>query len=193
MCHNKSKNVINVIKCVIEKNLVTCYNNTVIYPIAFAKHADSGGKMRFNYDYHRRIDILHVGCEEPRSYFIPYQSKKAAMSDNRGKSSAFVSLCGDWSFKYYPTVNNIDDFTAVGFNSDGMGKLPVPMSWQMMLGRGYDTPHYTNRRDPFPTDPPFIPDDIPCGPFSFIRKAQPQRAGIKRRHAFWNSEKRYRQ
>ena len=119
--------------------------------------------MRFNYDYHRRTDILHVGCEEPRAYFIPYQSRDAAMSDNRARSTAFVSLCGDWSFKYYRTVNNIDDFTAADFDGAGMDRLPVPMSWQMMLGRGYDTPHYTNAKYPFPADPPFIPDDIPCG------------------------------
>ena len=119
--------------------------------------------MKFNYDYHKRTDVLHIGCEEPRAYFIPYQSKKAAMTDNRAKSDSFVSLCGDWNFKYYDTVNDIDDFTAADFNTDGMDKLPVPMSWQAMLGRGYDTPHYTNVRYPFPADPPFIPDDIPCG------------------------------
>ena len=119
--------------------------------------------MKFNYDYHRRRDTIHIGCEEPRAYFIPYHSKDAAMTDNRACSDSFVSLCGDWSFRYYDTVNSIDDFTADGYTADGMDKLPVPMSWQAMLGRGYDTPHYTNVRYPFPVDPPFIPDDIPCG------------------------------
>ncbi len=119
--------------------------------------------MKFNYDYHRRTDKLHIGCEEPRAYFIPYQSEASAMSDNRAKSESFVSLCGDWDFRYYPTVNDIDDFTAEGFDRSSMEKLAVPMSWQFALGRGYDTPHYTNFNYPFPADPPHIPDDIPCG------------------------------
>ncbi len=119
--------------------------------------------MKFTYDYHRRTDILHVGCEEPHAYFIPYQSESAARGDNRAESDSFVSLCGDWDFRYYPTVNDIDDFTAEGFDRSSMEKLPVPMSWQAAIGRGYDTPHYTNQKYPFPADPPFIPDDIPCG------------------------------
>jgi len=119
--------------------------------------------MKFNYDYHRRIDTLHVGCETPRAYFIPYHTAAAAATDNRAKSEYFTSLCGDWDFRYYPTVNNIDDFTASCFDRSSMEKLPVPMSWQAAIGRGYDTPHYTNVNYPFPADPPFIPDDIPCG------------------------------
>ncbi|MBQ9778791.1 MAG: DUF4981 domain-containing protein, partial [Clostridia bacterium] len=38
-----------------------------------------------------------------------------------------------------------------------------PRSWQTVLGRGYDLPHYTNVNYPFPFDPPFVPDDNPCG------------------------------
>ena len=37
------------------------------------------------------------------------------------------------------------------------------MSWQLALGRGYDTPHYTNVEYPIPVDPPHVPVDNPCG------------------------------
>ncbi len=119
--------------------------------------------MRFNKDLHLRTDVQHVGCLEPRAYFIPYQSEARAAAGNRGASDRFASLCGDWDFKYYPSLNDIDDFTASDFDRSAMDKLPVPMSWQAALGRGYDTPNYTNVNYPFPADPPFLPNDIPCG------------------------------
>ena len=34
--------------------------------------------------------------------------------------------------------------------------------WQMA---GYDTHQYTNIRYPFPFDPPYVPQDIPCGAY----------------------------
>ena len=38
----------------------------------------------------------------------------------------------------------------------------VPFCWQM---RGYDSPQYTNIRYPFPFDPPYVPQDNPCGAY----------------------------
>ena len=51
--------------------------------------------MKFKYNYHRDLSTLHIGCEKPRSYFIPYESAKAADEGVRGKSSRFVNLCGE--------------------------------------------------------------------------------------------------
>lgn len=120
------------------------------------------------YVFHKSLDVLHYGCEEPRAYFIPYDNAAAALADtesadNRENSSFFTSLCGEWFFKYYPSASSTDDFTAPDFARDGMDKLTVPKSWQAELGRGYDVPHYTNGRYPFPVDPPNVPDENPCG------------------------------
>ncbi|MBQ1922247.1 MAG: beta-galactosidase, partial [Lachnospiraceae bacterium] len=38
----------------------------------------------------------------------------------------------------------------------------VPFCWQL---RGYDSPQYTNIRYPFPFDPPYVPQDNPCGAY----------------------------
>jgi beta-galactosidase/beta-glucuronidase len=38
--------------------------------------------------------------------------------------------------------------------------MEVPSCWQM---KGFDIPHYTNVRYPFPCDPPFIPASFPVG------------------------------
>ena len=113
--------------------------------------------------FHQSLAHLHVGCEKPHAYFIPYHSDAAAKIGNRAASNRFFSLCGEWSFRYYASVNEIDDFLAPDWVSEAGDRLPVPMSWQYALGRGYDTPHYTNTNYPFPVDPPFVPVDNPCG------------------------------
>jgi len=119
--------------------------------------------MVFQYDHHKSLDVLHVGCEAPRAYFIPYGSEAAAKRDNRGESENFISLCGDWDFQYYPSIAEAPDFLAEGFTTEGFDKLTVPRSWQTVHGRGYDTPNYVNVLYPFPVDPPHVPTVNPCG------------------------------
>jgi len=114
-------------------------------------------------DYHTTEQILHVNCEAPRAYFIPYTSKCAALGENRDTSPYFKSLCGVWDFKFYKSVHDICDFTCACFDRADMEKLPVPMNWQMALDRGYDVPNYTNVNYPIPVDPPHVPDENPCG------------------------------
>lgn len=118
--------------------------------------------MKFNYNYHRTLETLHKGCEEPRSYFIPYSDNISAFNDNRGLSDKFISLCGDWDFRYYPSANNIDDFTSAEFKSEHMDKMTVPRSWQTVTGAGYDDPIYSNHNYIHPVDPPHMPTDIPA-------------------------------
>jgi len=113
--------------------------------------------------YFEDPSTLHVGCEAPRTYFVPYESEAAAASDNRASSRYFKSLCGEWNFRWYPRLSAVCDFTAPGFTTEGMDKLTVPMNWQVALDRGYDVPNYTNVNYPYPVDPPFVPDNNPCG------------------------------
>ncbi len=119
--------------------------------------------MAFKLNYHRSLEHLHVGCEAPSAYLIPYQSENAARCGNRAQSDRFVSLCGEWSFRYFASVSDVPDFWAEDSASEGADRLTVPMSWQCALGRGYDVPNYTNVRYPFPIDPPHVPADNPCG------------------------------
>ena len=114
-------------------------------------------------NYHKSLEHLHVGCETPTAYFIPFSNEESARKGNRAESDRFTSLCGEWSFRYYASVNDIDDFTDDSYSSAGADKLTVPSSWQYALGRGYDVPHYTNVNYPFTVEPPHVPDDNPCG------------------------------
>ena len=116
-----------------------------------------------NLTYHLSYDTLHKGTLAPRAYFIPYHSAAAAARDLRGASNFFISLCGDWDFVFYPSATELPDVTAADYPDRTPDKLEVPRSWQTMLGRGYDTPNYTNVTYPFPLDPPNIPENNPCG------------------------------
>lgn len=114
-------------------------------------------------NYHRSLSHLHVGCEAPHAYFIPYHSVAAADTCNRAASDRFVSLCGEWAFRYYRSVRDLPDFTDTAWSTEGADRISVPMSWQLVAERGYDVPQYTNINYPFPVDPPFVPEDNPCG------------------------------
>ena len=113
--------------------------------------------------YHRDLTVLHKGCEDPHAYLIPYQSEAAAKADEREKSNRFISLCGEWKFRWFPSEWELRDFLAAEFDAGEWDRLTVPMSWQYQLDRPYDKPQYTNILYPFPVDPPHIPVENPCG------------------------------
>lgn len=119
--------------------------------------------MVLDYSYHKSLKHLHVNCEKPRAYFVPYHSESAAQKDNRAESRYFVSLCGDWDFHYYPSLSDAPDFLSTEFTTDGFDKMAVPRSWQSVPNKGYDSPNYVNVQYPFPFDPPHVPTENPCG------------------------------
>ena len=119
--------------------------------------------MNFQYDYHKNLKVLHMGCEPNRAYYIPYGDKESALTDDRAGSDRVTSLCGEWDFRWSPSVAEAPDFLAEGFSAVGFDKIDVPRSWQTYLGRGYDVPVYSNHNFPIPLDPPFVPEENPCG------------------------------
>ena len=117
--------------------------------------------MSFDLSYHTQLQTLHIGCEKPRAYFIPF-SVGAADTDDRSASDRFLSLCGTWDFRYCRNKTELGDFLSPDAPAFAE-TIPVPMSWQMLLDRNYDKPQYTNHGYPFPVDPPFVPAENPCG------------------------------
>ncbi len=113
-------------------------------------------------DYHKSKEHLHIGCEKPRSYFIPFESERSTLSERREDSKFFKTLCGTWDFKWYKSVSEVtgEDVPEMPCEHD---TLDVPMSWQMKTDRGYDVPQYTNIKYPFPANPPHVPAENPCG------------------------------
>lgn len=105
--------------------------------------------------YHENLEALHVGCEPPRAYYIPFSDKEAALKGGRESSDRFISLNGRWDFKY---CSSIYEMPEPGEITD-YEKITVPSCWQC---KGYDSHHYVNTRYPFPYDPPYVPHDTPC-------------------------------
>ncbi|MCQ2454966.1 MAG: DUF4981 domain-containing protein [Clostridia bacterium] len=63
-------------------------------------------------------------------------------------------LNGEWDFAYFEKESDIPE-TIKKWN-----KIPVPSVWQL---EGYGNPNYSNINYPYPCDPPFVPDENPCG------------------------------
>ncbi|MBQ8575284.1 MAG: DUF4981 domain-containing protein [Clostridia bacterium] len=113
--------------------------------------------------FYRMLEALHVGCETPRAYFVPFESGEKASLPR--ENSAFLTLLnGEWDFAFFKNVEELD-IEADGFSSSVVcpDKMTVPFCWQMKLGKGYDVPNYINQDYPYPVDPPHLPDVIPCG------------------------------
>ena len=125
--------------------------------------------------YYEDLRVLHVGAEPNRAYYIPASSRFDATGGSRERSDRFLSLNGDWDFRYYASVYDLDavvdhDHAAMrpafyesGFTPEpnlGYTTVPVPSVWQ---NQGFDRQQYTNFDYPFPLDPPYVPQDNPCG------------------------------
>ncbi|MBP0964182.1 MAG: glycoside hydrolase family 2 [Oscillospiraceae bacterium] len=109
--------------------------------------------------FHEDTEQLHINTLDKHCYFIPF-GKGEDPFESREKSSRFELLNGEWDFRYYGSIIDMeDDFISVHF----AGKIPVPSNWQL---HGYDKPQYTNVCYPIPYDPPYVPDDIPVGVYS---------------------------
>ena len=70
----------------------------------------------------------------------------------------------EWNFAFFRSIHDLkDEFFLPSYEAgDWWNKEYVPFSWQM---RGYDSNQYTNIRYPFPFDPPYVPQDDPCGAY----------------------------
>ncbi len=116
--------------------------------------------------YFKELETLHVGCEEPRAYFVPHASRESALTQNRAESDYFYSLCGDWDFRFFTSPSIPEKMTLDELHSLSADKIPVPASWENLVGRGYDVPNYTNVVYPFPLDPPNVPEENPTALYS---------------------------
>ncbi len=78
----------------------------------------------------------------PRSWYIP------------GGVSKRLLLNGDWQFAFFERDIDVPEVI------ESWDTIPVPSCWQL---QGYENPNYSNINYPYPCDPPYVPDDNPCG------------------------------
>ena len=100
-----------------------------------------------------------------RAYFIPSSRSSDMLVRNRENSDRLQLLSGcEWRFAWYPGIHDLKDLFYLPDYRPGENwkEETVPFCWQM---RGYDSPQYTNIRYPFPFDPPYVPQENPCGAY----------------------------
>lgn len=110
--------------------------------------------------FHENPQVLHVGTTPNRSYYIPYQNQQAL---REGVNSRILSLNGNWAFQYFDSFTqamNGDGEGQLCYDEEEMDRIPVPSCWENF---GFGRHMYTNVRFPIPCDPPYVPEENPCG------------------------------
>lgn len=114
--------------------------------------------------YHEMLEVLHKGTKEPRAYYIPFCSKENALSKKREDSCRFTLLSGEWKFRFFDNVADVTaDLVKKDFDTTDCDDITVPRCWQTYPRRGYDKITYANLEYPFSVEPPYLPDENPCG------------------------------
>lgn len=113
--------------------------------------------------YYEDLKVLHENTMPARAYYVPASRKMDCLVENRECSDRLMLLNGQWKFRYFESIYDVEDaFYEKSYDLTEFGEIPVPGVWQMY---GYDRHQYTNIRYPFPFDPPYVPQDIPCGAY----------------------------
>lgn len=113
--------------------------------------------------YYEDLHMLHENTMPDRSYYIPASARMDGLIEQRERSDRIQMLNGKWKFKYYDSIYQLDQpFYQQGFDTQDFESVSVPGVWQ---NYGYDCHQYTNFRYPFPVDPPYVPQDNPCGTY----------------------------
>ena len=81
--------------------------------------------------HYENLDVLHENVLPTRSYYVPASKRIDAGPRGRDASDRIDLLNGDWHFRYYPSVYDVDGaFIAADFDPSDFGTIPVPGSWQ---------------------------------------------------------------
>ena len=113
--------------------------------------------------HYENLDVLHENTMPYRAYYIPASKRMGILAENRQDSDRISMLNGDWKFKYYTSIHDLTEkFYEDGFCVDGYDTIPVPGMWQYY---GYDYLEYMDTRYPIPIDPPYVPQENPCGAY----------------------------
>ena len=117
----------------------------------------------------RNEKIFEVGTFPPRTQFMSYDNRDAALINDFNKADDFLSLNGLWNFIYRDDYRSLDMSDAVSPQSNmPWESIKVPGNWEM---QGYGIPIYTNvpyEFAPHNPQPPLLPDAVPVGVYKKI-------------------------
>lgn len=121
-----------------------------------------GMKMLIVPRHYENLQVLSENTMPNRAYYIPASVKMDGLVQKREMSDRLQLLSGEWNFRYYESIYDVEEFFGADYDVSAFDKLPVPGVWQNF---GYDCHQYTNHRYPIPFDPPYVPQDNPCGAY----------------------------
>ncbi len=100
--------------------------------------------------------ITELNRDRARATAYSYSTIEDAITNNREESSRYLSLNGEWDFKFaIKPADAPQDFYKSRVSE--WDKIPVPSNWEML---GYDAPIYKSAVYPFrPINPPYAPTD----------------------------------
>lgn len=115
--------------------------------------------------YYENLGVLHEGTMPARAYYIPASKRMDNLTEHREKSDRLQFLNGSWKFRYFASIYDVTEaFYETAYDTARFDEITVPGVWQ---ASGYDSYQYTNIRYPFPFDPPYVPQDVPCGAYVY--------------------------
>ncbi|OKZ07721.1 MAG: beta-galactosidase [Bacteroides oleiciplenus] len=114
--------------------------------------------------YWQDIQTVSVNREAPRTAFMTYDTRQAALNGKYENSKYYKLLNGTWKFYYSDSHRNLPaDAVQTVAEMKGWNDIQVPGNWE---AQGYGIPIYTNHGYEFKAlnpQPPQLPDDIPVG------------------------------
>lgn len=114
-------------------------------------------------NYFENPTMLHENTMPPRAYYIPASKRMDGLVEHREESDRLQLLNGSWRFDYYESIYELkEEFFQTDYDIASMKSIEVPSTWQC---QGYESHQYTNVRYPFPFDPPYVPQNNPCGAY----------------------------
>lgn len=115
--------------------------------------------------YYEYLKVLHENTMPARAYYMPASKRMDDLVEHRKGSDRIQFLNGIWKFKYFESIYDVkEEFFKQEFDVSDYVDMKVPGVWQ---NEGYDHHQYTNIKYPFPFDPPYVPQDIPCGAYVY--------------------------
>lgn len=112
----------------------------------------------------RDMNVLQVNKEKPRTTFMTYNDRAAALTGEYEQSKFYQLLNGTWKFYYTEDDRNAPkNITDADTDTSGWADIKVPGNWEV---QGFGSPIYINHGyefQPRNPNPPHLPDYSPMG------------------------------
>ena len=122
------------------------------------------GKEDPNKPYWKDVQTVAVHKEYPRTSFMTFDERNAALTASFEQSKFYHSLNGTWKFYYVDSYKDLpSDITNADVKTDTWSDIQVPGNWEL---QGFGTAIYTNQPydfQPRNPQPPLLPEANPVG------------------------------